>query len=178
MVAPASARSRSPIPLPTVGSHSHKSRPIATYVLIAVPMLLAATFLWQLAANLFHTEDTSHPAVGVGQVTLEPDSSGTRLDLVMVDRFGQETTFDGKLNVTVREPDGAVWQTSRRLSISDFQPLPDDSLMAGRTGYTFVVSARDWARPPRRGGLATISIDATPGDGGPAFTSQSQQRFP
>jgi FlaG/FlaF family flagellin (archaellin) len=178
MVAPASARSRPPVPLPTVASRSQKSRPIATYVLIAVPVLLAATFLWQIASNVFHTEDASHPAVGVSQVTLEPDPSGTRVDLVMVDRIGQETTFDGNLSVSLREPDGAVWQTSRTLSNGDFKALPDDSLMAGRTGYTFVVSSRDWARPPRRGGLATISVNATPSDGSPTFTSQSQQRFP
>lgn len=178
MVASASARTRPPAPLPSVVARSQTSRPIGTYVLIAIPLVLAATFLWQVAGGLFRTVDASHPAVGVGQVSLESDSLGTRVDLVMVDRFGRETTFDGNLNVSLREPGGAVWQSSRSVSTRDFQPLSDDSLLAGRTGYTFVVNARDWARPPRRGGLATISVNATPSDGAPTFTTQSQQRFP
>jgi len=80
--------------------------------------------------------------------------------------------------VSLRDPDGAMWQTSRSVSAADFQTLPDDSLMAGRTGYTVLIPARDWARPPRRGGLATVSISAKPGDDGQPFSTQSQQRFP
>src|SRR5262249_55400246 len=142
------------------------------------PLVLAVTFVWQIASNVFHTEVVVRQAVSVGQVTLEAEPTGTRLDLVMVDRVGQETTFSGNLDVSLRDPDGAVWQTSRNVAAWVSQPRPDDSLMAGRDVYTLVVPARDWARPPRRGGLATVSITATPSDDGPLVTSQTQQRFP
>jgi hypothetical protein len=141
-------------------------------------VVLAATFLWQLSSGLFHTDAAVRQAVAVGQVTLEPDPAGTRVDFVLVDRVGQETTFTGNVNVSVRDPDGAVWQTNRSLTAGDFQTLPDDSLLAGRTGYSVVVNARDWARPPRHGGLANISISATLSDDGPTISTQSQQRFP
>jgi hypothetical protein len=178
MPATASLRSRSPAPIPTIGSRQQNRRSKGLYVLIAVPLVLAVTFLWQVGSTVFHTEAVVRQAVAVGQVALEPDPSGTRVDFVLVDRYGQETTFTGNLNVSLREPDGAVWQTTRSLSPSDFQPLSDDSLLAGRTGYTVFVNARDWARPPRRGGLATVSITATPGDDSQAFSTQAQQRFP
>ena len=176
MVAAANPRPRGV----SVGSSGggNASRSKAMLVVIAIPLVLAATFVWQIASNVFHTEVVVRQAVAVGQVTLEPEPTGTRLDLVMVDRVGQETTFTGNLDVSLRDPDGAVWQTSRSVAASDFQPLPESSLMAGRDGYTLVVPARDWARPPRRGGLATVSITATPSDDGPQITSQSQQRFP
>jgi hypothetical protein len=177
MVAPASIRPRSPAP--TIGSHTRKDRSMGLWVLIAVPLVLAVAFVWQIAANVFHTDAIVRQAVAVGQVALEPDASGTRVDFVLVDRYGQETTFTGSLNLSLREPDGALWQTTRSLSATDFQPLSDASLLAGRTGYTVIVNAGDWARPPRRGGLATVSISASTSDGGePAFSTQSQQRFP
>jgi hypothetical protein len=147
-------------------------------VLIAVPVILALTFVWQVASNVLHTEAVVRQPVAVGQVSLEPDPAGTRVDFVLVDRVGQETTFSGQLDVFLRDPDGAVWQASRRVGAADFEMLPDDSLLGGRTGYSLLVSARDWARPPRRGGLATVSINAMPSDGGPQFSTQSQQRFP
>jgi hypothetical protein len=149
-----------------------------SYLFIAIPLVLAATLIWQVASGMLHTEAAVRQAVAFGQVTLEPDPSGTRIDFVLVDRVGQETTFTGNLNVTLRDPDGAVWQTTRDVSPGDFQTLPTDSLLAGRNGYTLVVNARDWARPPRRGGLATISISATPSDDRPPISTQSQQLFP
>jgi hypothetical protein len=150
----------------------------ASHLFIAIPLVLAATFIWQLASGMFHTEQVVRQAVAVGQVTLESDPSGTRVEFVLVDRVGQEATFSGNINVTLRDPDGAVWQATRSVSPGDFQRLPDDSLLAGRTGYTLLVNARDWARPPRRGGLATISISTSPSDNGPSISTQSQQLFP
>ncbi|MBV8716480.1 MAG: hypothetical protein JO020_22210 [Chloroflexi bacterium] len=177
MVAPASIRSRSPAPITSIGSNSGR-RSKGTYFLIAIPVLLALTFVWQLASSTFHTEAVVRAAVAVGKVSLEPDPSGTRIDMVLVDRFGQETTFNGTLDVSLREPDGALWKTTRNVSAGDFQPLPEDSLMAGRVGYTITINAGDWARPPRRGGLATVSISATPSGDTPSFSTQSQQQFP
>jgi hypothetical protein len=174
MVAAANPRSR----LVAVSGGGTGSRSKAMLVLIAIPLVMAAALAWQVASTVFHTEVVVRQAVSVGQVTLEAEPTGTRLDLVMVDRIGKETTFTGNFDVSLRDPDGAVWQTSRSVAASDFQPLPDSSLMAGRNGYTLLVPSRDWARPPRRGGLATVSITATPNDDGPQVTSQTQQRFP
>jgi hypothetical protein len=180
VVTAANTRARTSAPINTIAPAPTERRFAfrGSYLFIVIPLVLAATLIWQVASSTFHTEAAVRQAVAVGQVTLEPDPAGTRVDFVLVDRVGQETTFTGNVNVTLRDPDGAVWQTTRSLSPGDFQPLPDDSLLAGRTGYTVLVNVRDWARPPRRGGLATISISATPNDDGPAFSTQSQQRFP
>ena len=178
MMAPASGRPRPPAQFPTIGVVTRKRRSTGTYVLLAIPLLLAGAFLWQIGSGLFHTQVVARQPVAVGQVALEPDPTGTRVDVVLVDRVGQDTTLDGSLNVSVREPDGAVWQTSRSVTNADFETLPSDSIMAGRTGYTLVVSAGDWAHLPRRGGLATVSVRATPGDGSAVFSTQTQQLFP
>jgi hypothetical protein len=175
---PASTRLRPSGPITSIGSNSSSRRSKGMYVVIAIPVVLALAFIWQVAASVFHTEAIVREAVSVGQVSVQPDPAGTRIDLVLVDRYGQDTTFTGRLDVSLREPDGALWKTSRSVTADDFQPLPDDSLMAGRAGYVVVVSARDWARPPRHGGLATISISATPSGDGQVFSTQSQQRFP
>ncbi len=153
-------------------------RPIGTYVLIAVPLVLAATFVWQIASGMFHTEVIVRQAVAVGRISLEADPAGSRVDFVVVDRVGQETTFNGDVTIRLREPDGTVWQTVKTLSDADFQPLPDSSLLAGRLGYSVLVPASDWARAPRRGGLATVTISVNPGDNGPSFSTDSQQLFP
>jgi len=174
MVSVASAR-----PRPTEPSIARKPRrPLGTYVLIAIPAVLAATFLWQIASGLFHTEVATRQAVAVGQVTLEGDPLGSRVDFVLVDRVGQDTTADASVNVRLREPDGTVWQTTRSLADSDYVRLPDTSLLAGRTGYSVLVPASDWARPPRQGGLATVSVTVTPNDDSPSFSTDAQQRFP
>lgn len=153
-------------------------RSTGTYVLIAIPLVLAATFVWQIAASMFHSEVVVREAVAVGRVSLEADAAGSRVDFVLVDRVGQETTFDGDVTIRMREPAGTLWQTTRTLSAGDFQPLPDTSLLAGRTGYSVLVPATDWARAPRRGGLATVTISVNPRDGGPSFSTDSQQLFP
>jgi len=178
MMGLASGRLRPPAPIPTIGVAARKRRSKGMYVLLAVPLLLACAFLWQIGSGLFHTQVVARQPVAVGQLALEPDPAGTRVEVVLVDRVGQDTTLDGSLNVSVREPDGALWQTSRDVSASDFQTMPSDSVMAGRTGYSLVVSAGDWAHAPRRGGLATVSIAVTPSDGSVKFSTQSQQLFP
>ena len=177
MMAPASGRPRPPASFSSNGVTARKRRSKGTYVLIAVPLLLLGAFLWQIGSGLFHTQIVAREAVAVGQIALEPDPIGSRVDVVLVDRVGQDTPLNGSLNVSVRAPDGALWQTSRDVSNSDFQTLPDSSALAGRTGYSLVVPAGDWAYPPRRGGLATVSVHATPSDGA-AFTTDSQQLFP
>src|SRR5579862_2274304 len=106
MVAAASARIRPA----AVGVAGRPRRPWGTYVLIAIPLVLAATFVWQIASSMFHTEIVVRQAVSVGQVTLEPDPAGSRVDFVVVDRVGQETTTSGDVSVRVREPDGTIWQ--------------------------------------------------------------------
>jgi hypothetical protein len=143
-----------------------------------VPLVLGLTLLWQVVSSLSHTDVGVHQAASVGQVSLEPDAAGARVDVVLVDRVGQEATLSGDLTFKVRDPDGAVWQTTRSVSAGDFRALPDGSLLAGRTGYSLIVPTSDWVRPPRRGGLATISVMVTPSNDGPSFSTQLQQRFP
>ena len=176
MVAAASPRPRSVAPLPIARK---PGRNMGTIALIAIPALMVLTLVWQVASTTFHSEIVVRQAVAVGQLTLEGDSAGSRVDFVVVDRVGRETTFNGEVTVRLREPDGTLWQTTRTLSAGDFQTLPDTSLLAGRLGYSVLVPASDWARSPRRGGLATVSVSVNPSDeGAPSFSTESQQRFP
>jgi hypothetical protein len=174
MAAAASTRPR----LTSTGLGRKPRRPWGTIVLVAVPLVLVASLAWQLASSMLHTDVVVRQAAGVGQVTLEADPAGTRINFVLVDRIGQDTTLTGSVDVRLRGPDGAVWTTTRNLSGSDFQPLPATSLMAGRAGYSVLVPAGDWVRQPRRGGLATVTISVNPSDGGTPFSADSQLRFP
>ncbi len=155
-----------------------RQRPPGMYVVIAIPIVLALTFAWQVGSSLLHTEVLVRQAVAVGQLTLEPDAAGTRVDIVLVDKVGQETTASGSVKLSLKEPDGSVWQTTRTISDSDFHPLPDGSLLAGRNGLSVVIPASDWARPPRRGGLAVVSITVTMDDDSPPFGTVISQIFP
>jgi hypothetical protein len=176
MVAAATARARAVTPNPTPGVRNPK-RSAATWVLIGIPTLLIVTLVWQLASGLLHTEIAVREAVAVGRATLETDPAGSRVDFVVVDRVGQETTVHGTVSIKLREPDGGVWQASRSVAAGDFKALPDGSLLAGRTGYSVVIPANDWARPPRRGGAATVTIKVEPADGA-AFSTVAEERFP
>src|SRR5436305_702497 len=102
--------------VPTGGYARKQRRSRSMYVLIAVPVVLAATFFWQIGSSMFHPDSNARQAVSVGPATLEADPGGTRVDFVVVDRAGQETTFNGTLDLRLREPDGRVWQTSRTLA--------------------------------------------------------------
>jgi hypothetical protein len=152
-------------------------RSAGTWVITGVPALLALLFVYQLASNLLRTETVVRGAVAISRVSLEADPLGSRIDLVLVDRLGHETTFNGDMSIKVREPDGTVWQTIRGVTVADFVPLPSGGLMAGRTGYSVVIPATDWLRTPRRGGAATVSIAVMPIEGA-AFSTVAEERFP
>jgi hypothetical protein len=152
-------------------------RPFGTWVMVGVPLLLGLLFVWQIGSRLIKTEIIVHTAVAVSRVTLEADPLGSRVDLVVVDRGGADTTFSGDLIVKVREPDGTVWQTTRTVSAADFSRVPASRLLAGRVAYSVVVPAADWARAPRHGGSATVSINVVPSDGDP-FSTVAEERFP
>ncbi len=154
------------------------SRPVGVWVMVGVPTLLGMLFIWQVAAGLLKSEIGVRGAVGIARVSLEPDPAGARVDFVVIDRAGVDTSISGELQVRVREPDGMVWQTSRPISAGDFQPLPASSLLNGRLGYSVVVPAGDWARPPRRGGSATVSVSIAPADGGSTLSTVAEERFP
>jgi hypothetical protein len=181
MVAAATARVRTAYPNatpPPAATGRRRFQPNGTWVLIAIPVLLVSTFVWQIASSALHADIIVRRATAIGSVSLEADPAGSRIDFVVVDRFGQETTIDGTVNVKLREPDGTLWQTSRAIGAADFQPLPDGGLLAGRSGLSVVVPASDWARAPRRGGAATVTINVQPsGDGAPISTVE-EQRFP
>jgi hypothetical protein len=145
--------------------------------MIGIPVLLGLTFLWQIASTMLHTEIAVRDAVTVSRVSLEADPLGSRIDLVLVDRVGQETTVNGDLSVKLREPDGTVWQSTRHVTASDFKPLSEGGLLAGRMGYSVVIPASDWIRAPRRGGSASVAVNVQPVEGA-AFSTVSEERFP
>jgi hypothetical protein len=154
-----------------------KRRSAASLVIIGIPVLLLLTLVWQIASSMLRTEIAVRDAVAVSSVRLEPDPLGSRIDLVLVDRVGQDTTVAGDLNVRLREPDGTVWQVTRRISAADFSVVPDGGLLAGRLGYSLVIPASDWLRAPRHGGAATVSVTVQPTDG-VAFSTVGEERFP
>ena len=149
----------------------------ATWVIIGVPVLLALSLAWQIGSSLMRTEIAVRDAVAVSRVSLEADPLGSRIDLVVVDRSGQETTLNGDITIKLREPDGTVWHTLRSVTAADFGPLPEGGLLAGRMGYSVVVPATDWLRAPRRGGSATVSINVQPTEATP-FATVAEERFP
>jgi hypothetical protein len=166
-----------PRPRASASSSGRKS-PISagTAVIVGVPVLLLLSFVWQIASSMLHTEIAVRDAVAVSKVTLEADAVGTRVDLVLVDRIGQETTVSGNMIVKLREPDGTVWQTTRAVSAADFTPI-SGGLLSGRLGYSVTVPASDWLRAPRRGGSATVTVSVEPSEGAP-FTTVAEERFP
>ena len=172
MVAAAVARTR------TSGPSKKANRPVGAWVLIGVPVLLGLLALWQVGSTVFKTEIITRNAVAVSRVSLEADPIGARVDMVLVDRTGADTTVSGDLTIKVREPDGAVWQTTRTVSASDFATLPTGRLLSGRMGYSVPVPVGDWARAPRRGGAATVTVTVVPADGSAPFTTVADERFP
>ena len=166
-----------PTPPPAGPVSVPQRRPTVALIALGIVVLMVGSFVWQVASPLFRGEALVRGATSVGRVSLEPASLGSRIDVVVVDRVGAETTVAGTLDVSLREPDGTLWKTSRTVTAADFQPLPDGGLLAGRTGYSVYVPAKDWARPPRRGGASTVSVKVTPNDGAP-FSTVAEERFP
>jgi hypothetical protein len=166
-----------PRPRTTNAPETTDRRSAATWVIIGLPIMLLALFVWQVGSSMVHTEIVLRDAVAVSRVSLEPDPLGSRIDFVLVDRIGQETTVNGDLNIKLREPDGTVWQTTRTVSPADFMPLPGGGLLAGRIGYSLVIPSSDWLRAPRHGGAATVSVSVVPNDG-TAFSTVAEERFP
>ena len=164
-------------PMPTK-SKARRGRPIGVWVIIGVPVLLVLLFVWQLASPLLQSQIAVREPTEIGRVALEPDNAGSRVDVVLVDRSGQDVSANGALSLTLREPDGALWQTSRTLSAGDFAPLTSSGLLAGRLGYAVVVPTTDSARPPRHGGIATLTVTFTPASTGQRLSSVEQAPFP
>lgn len=160
------------------GLSAQRARPTGLWVAAAVALVLLALFVWQLVSPVLRQQVIVHAAASIGRVTLVADPAGTRVDVVIVDRTGQDTSAEGTMDVRVREPDGAVWRSSRHVSTGQFTTIDDGGLLAGRLGYSLVVPASDWARPPRHGGTATVNVTFTPASGGAPITSVEDVRFP
>ncbi len=152
-------------------------RSAGSWAIVGVPIVLGLVFVWQFASNVLHTDTVVRSAVSISRVSLEPDPLGSRVDLVLVDRVGQETNFGGGLTLKVREPDGTVWQSTRSIAPADFVPIQAGGLLAGRVGYSVVIPTSDWQRSPRHGGSATVSVLVEPTDG-PSFSTIAEERFP
>jgi len=174
MVAAQSASRPYPQPAPTP---RRSPRSAGMWAIIIVPILLGLVFAWQIGSTMMHTDSVVRSAVAVSRVSLESDPAGSRVDLVLVDKVGQDTTFNGDITIKVREPDGTVWQSSRGLTAAEFAPIQNGGLLAGRLGYSAVIPSTDWMRAPRRGGSATVSVDVVPTDG-TAFSTVAEERFP
>jgi hypothetical protein len=153
-------------------------RSLGSLVLIGVPTLLGLLFAWQLTQSLVRSDVVIRGAVAVSRVALEADPNGTRVEMVLVDRAGSETTVNADVNIKVREPDGSVWQVTRTVGGSDFKTLPAGGLLSGRLGYTVLIPSTDWVRAPRRGGAASVSVTVQPSDGSSAFSTMAEERFP
>lgn len=151
--------------------------PAGVLVMIGVPVLLVLTLAWQFGSSMLHNEIAVRDAVAVSRVSLEGDPAGSRIDLVLVDRVGQDTAVSGNLSIKLREPDGTLWQTTRAVSSGDFTQISDGGLLNGRMGYSVVVPATDWLRAPRRGGAATVTVTVEPNNGA-TFSTVAEERFP
>src|SRR5437870_4913206 len=81
-------------------------RSAGTWVIIGVPIMLLLLLVWQIGSSMLHTEVAVRDAVAVSRVSLEADPAGSRVDFVLVDRVGQDTTVNGDVTVKLREPDG------------------------------------------------------------------------
>jgi len=168
-----------------INSRPHASTPpepiirrsAGTWVIIGVPVMLLLLFVWQIGSSMLRTEIAVRDAVAVSRVSLEADPAGSRIDFVLVDRIGQDTTVNGDLNIKLREPDGSVWQMNRKVSAADFVLLPGGGLLTGRLGYSVVIPPSDWLRAPRRGGSASVSVSVVPAEGA-AFSTVAEERFP
>src|SRR5439155_22023272 len=80
------------------GSQLTRSRrSFGAWVMIGLPALLALVFAWQIGSSLLHTEIVARDAVAVSRVSMESDVAGSRIDLVVVDRGGQDATVSGDL---------------------------------------------------------------------------------
>jgi len=175
MVPPATASRHFSQPAPALPEPRRRS--FGTWVIIGIPVLLALVFAWPFASNLLRTESVGRSAVSISRVSLEADPLGSRIDLVLVDRVGRDTTVAGGMNIKLREPDGTVWQTTRGVTPADFMPIQAGALLSGRVGYSVVIPTTDWLRSPRRGGSATVSVSVVPTDG-LAFSTVAEERFP
>src|ERR1700682_185834 len=101
MVAAAIAARPLSQPAPTPLRRSQRST--GKWVIIGVPVLLGLVLVWQFASTLLHTEIAVRSAVSVSRVSLEADPLGSRVDLVLVDRIGQDTTLAGAMSIKRRE---------------------------------------------------------------------------
>ena len=119
-------------------------RSTGTWVMIGVPVLLGLVFAWQIGTNLLHTETIVRSAVAISRVSLESDPLGSRIDLVLVDRVGQDTTFSGAMSIKLREPDGTVWQSTRDITAAEFAPIQP-------AGSWPAAPATRWSSRPRIG---------------------------
>ncbi|MCA1644863.1 MAG: hypothetical protein LC797_05105 [Chloroflexi bacterium] len=166
-----------PVTLSGSPAQGKARRSAASWIVIAIPILMVTLFVWQVVSPLLRTEAAVRDAVGFSRVSLEADPTGSRIDFAVVDRVGRETTVDGDVNVSLREPDGTVWQTTRSITAAKFVSLPEGGLLAGRIGYSVLVPTSDWSRAPRRGGAATVSVSIRPTDG-VLFSTVAEERFP
>lgn len=175
MVAAAISRARTSSA--SAGAGARRRPTAATLLIIGLPILLAVTFVWQVGSGLLRADATLHDAVAVSSLALKADPLGSRIEFVLVDRTGQDTTTTGDVTIRLREPDGTLWQNTRHLTPGDFTSLSSDGQGTPRTGFSVVVPATDWLRAPRRGGQASVSVTVQPANGDPV-SGTAEQRFP
>src|SRR5215467_5327040 len=96
-----------------------RGRPVGLWVMLGVVAALVVLFAWQLVSPMLRAQIAVREPVSISRVSLESDPAGSRVDMVIVDRVGQDTTANADIAVKVREPDGAVWQATRTVTAAD-----------------------------------------------------------
>jgi len=64
---PSQSRASSP---PVSAFRTRMRQSLGAWVIVGVPLLLLAVFVWQVAANVLHTEIATRDAVAISKVSL------------------------------------------------------------------------------------------------------------
>jgi hypothetical protein len=124
--------------------------------------LLVLAVLWQFVAPMLLRPPQTTVPTAITVASLDHVDDATGISIVLGDQNARDIAIRGELVVELRTADGSQWRTVRNVTERDFAPLPSSSLFAGRLGYWLTVPNSDWARPPRRGALASVVVSATP----------------
>ena len=148
-------------------------------VLGVVALILIGAYVYFFTPLIQGAIGPSTRPVQVSRAVLEALPEGTGLAFVMRDETGADAVFTGNLVVSLREPDGAQFQTTRSVVPANFHVLPAGTLLAGRLGYTLVIPPNAWNVQPRRGRPALIELVITLADPtAPTISYTGNESFP
>jgi hypothetical protein len=105
------------------------------------------------------------PPASIAAAVLQNVNGTTGVGIVAVDAQGQETQFDGQIEVWLRPARTPDLRFTRQVRRGDFQPLPTNGLERGRSGVWLKVDPSDWAQIPPAGSSVTADITLIPASG-------------